>query len=329
MKRGKTHLIISFILILLLVTGLMFANGTQEGVSNEYPTEPIKLIVPFKVGGNMDIKARIISKYLKDEVGQPVVVVNNTGAGGVAGTTEYLLEKPNTHSLLYMVGSLTSVAPLFMDIQYEMDDFIPIIGVDMVSNGFFVNPEKSGINSLEDLIEYGKSHVIKFGSLGPGNDTYLVSKAFFEMAGVEAETITHGSHAQGLTNALAGHVDVTYSAMNLAKGYIAEGSLKCIGVFSDIPYTYYKGVDAVPTMKSVGIDMQYDAFSYFAIRKGSDDVIVQKLEKAFTNVFNNPSFQEEFSNAGYIMNPLNTSSEIKEQVEKLHSEVQNYYDLVK
>jgi len=315
-------------LTLVLLINLVFLSITfNSGAEVNYPTKTVTITVLFGAGGNMDIKARIVAKYLGDELGQSVVVKNKIGGSGIVGATEYLLEKPNTHNLIYLVDATTNIVPLYTKVAYTAEDFIPIIGVDTNPKGLFVNPKKTGIESFEDLIEYGKNKIIKFGSTGMGNDNYVISKALFNTAGLASDTIISSSSMVGLTNTLGGHIDVTFAPMNLARSYVEDGSLKPIGTFSHEPYIYDNGIK-VPTFSSMGYNIFFESFTYFAIRKGTDEAIVNKLAAAISKVYENAEFQKKMANFGVIMKPL-SSQQCKEFLIKKGAEVLLYSNLVK
>ncbi|MEG0944562.1 MAG: tripartite tricarboxylate transporter substrate binding protein [Angelakisella sp.] len=299
-------------------------QGEAQQVS--WPTKDVKIITTVKVGGNMDIKARLVSKYLSKELGVNVIVENLPGGGGVTGMTQYLAEKPNTHSLIYMGVPHLTTAPFFNDVQYTKDDITIISGLDTVENGLFVSA-KSDIKTFEDLVKLGQTgKIIKFGSAGINNDTFLFTKALLESAKVKSDSVDADSSTESLVNCVAGTVDVAYCAMNLAKGYVEKGDLIPIGVFSADAYTGYAGM-TVPSFKSLGYDVTYSATSFFAIRSGSDDAIVNKIETALNNVCANPEFQKEFTEAGYVLMDDRSKEGINGEIEKIHKDLEGYRSL--
>lgn len=304
------------------------SSDTAETVQAEtnWPTQDVKLLTTVKVGGNMDIKARLVAKYLADELGVNVIVENLPGGGGVTGMTQYLAEKPNTHSVMYMGVPHLTTAPFFNEVEYTKDDIVVLSGLDTVENGLFVSA-KGDIKSFEDLINLGKSgYLIKFGSAGINNDTFLFTKVLLEQAGVKSDSVDADSSAESLVNCMSGTVDVAYSAMNLAKSYVESGDLIPIGVFSDQDYTGYEGV-TVPAFKSLGYDITYSATSFFAIRSGTDEAVIEKLETAINNVCENPEFQKEFTEAGFVMMEDRSKENIDISIEKIQKDLEAFRPL--
>lgn len=299
---------------------------TEKVEEVKWPTKDVTILTTVKAGGNMDIKARLVAKYLAEELGVNVVVENAPGGGGITGMTQYLAEKPNTHTLIYMGVPHLTTAPFFNEVEYSADDISILCGLDTVENGLFVSTE-SGITSLEQLLELGKDgKIIKFGSAGVNNDTFLFTKALFQMAGVQSDSVDAGSSAESLVNCMAGTVDVAYCAMNLAKSYVESGDMLPIGVFSEEEYTGYEGI-TVPTFKSMGYDVVYAATSFFAIRSGTDQAILDKLSTALDNVCNNPDFQKEFADAGYHMMEDRSLESVNNAVQELLKDLEGYREL--
>lgn len=286
----KKSLVAPFSLVLVLLVFSAFVNGASKV---DYPKRQLKIVVPGGPGGNMSVNARILAKHLAKEIGKPVVVENRPGAGGIVGATEYvLLEKANSDAIIVLPSLIQAVAPLYQKVQYKADDFVPIIGMTSEVSVVVSNPQKTGINSFEDLLKYDKEKTVKFGSGGPGSYNYLAEAALFKMAGIKANTIPHNSAGEGITNVLGGHTDVTLAAAPLVADYVSDGVLKPLFVFGNEPYTGFPGMK-VPTIASLGYKVQFDSYVHFAARKGTDKKIIDYLYNKIKAVYQNPEFIKE------------------------------------
>lgn len=287
----------------LMLTG---CSGTSKDTPKEadkgWPTGTVTIFVPSKAGSNMDIKARIVSKYLGEEFGQSVVVENRPGAGGVTACTQFLTEVPNSNSIEYMAASNLAVSPLYNDVEFTADDFAIAAGLDTVENGIFVDASL-GITTLEELKEYGKDKVVKFSSAGLGNDSFLMCKALMEFMGLQSDNISGDSFPDCMINVISGNADICYSALNIASQYVEEGTLIPLAVYSKKDFTGYKdfGFDSVPTLKSQGYDISYSTITWFALRGGSDEKNVGILAEALNNIYKNEEFLKEMKDAGFVM----------------------------
>lgn len=298
------------------------SSSTGSPAQNDdikYPDGELRIQVPFKTGGAIDVQVRTTAKYLAEELGANVIVENTVGAGGVLGTTEYLQEQANTSTLLLTDPWLLSVLPMMQEVQYTADDFIPII--DHNSGGqfcLFASPAKTGINNFDDLASYGAQNRVLFGSGGPGTSLHVVQKSILSAMGLECDTITQTSTAEGLTNLIAGTVDISMSSFDSAADYVRSGEIvPILWIGGEETYSdddvYASGV---PSAKELGVDVVFNSFHYYSIRKGSDPAIVTKLQDAFAAVYANPDFIAETETIGFAPAGIKTE-EIEAKMQTL------------
>lgn len=301
------------------------AEKEETKAEVNWPTDTVKIFVGGAAGSNMDLKARLVAKYLGDELGKPVIVENHAGAGGVTACTEYLSEKPNTNNIMLFAGAYVGVLPLYNEVEYKADDYEVVIGLDTVENGFFAS-SKLGVKTIDELKEYGKDKVIKFAAGGAGNDTFLMSKVVLESMGLKSDMVTGKGFAEGLVNCSTGVVDVMYCALNQAEQYVKDGSIVPLAVYNETPYTGYAedGYAEVPSFKDQGIEAVYSTLSYFGIRSGTDEAVVEKLSGAIQRVYDNPAFKEEFDAAGFVMMQDNSREGTAKAMEELTANMQGY-----
>lgn len=285
---------------------MVFANGNQENATSsdgvKWPTGTVKLYNAAKAGANMDIKARLVAKYLTDELGVPVVVENRPGAGGITACTQFLTESPNSNAIQYVAASHIAVAPIYNDVEYTADDFVTVAGLDTVENGLFVDA-RLGIKTLDELKEWGKGKVVKFASAGIGNDSFLLSKIIMEELGLQSDSVNGSGFPDAIVNVISGNASVCYCALTTARQYVEDGSLVPLAVYMENSYDGYSdiGYPSVPSLSELGYNIKYSTITWFALRKGTDPSIVEKLATALENVYANPSFIEELNKAGFFM----------------------------
>lgn len=301
----------------------------EAGGEVNWPTGTVTIFVPGKAGANLDVKARLVAKYLSGELGENVVVENRPGAGGITACTQYLTEEPNTNNIEYMSGSNLSVSPLYNEVEFTADDFILVAGLDSVENGMFVNASL-GISTLDELKAYGEGKTIKFASAGVGNDSFLVSKILMEEMGLKSDSINGDGFGDALVACASGTADITYCALNQAAQYVEEGNIIPLAVYSKDDYTGYAdyGFEKVPSLVNSGYDINYSAITYFAIRSGTDDAVVSKLEEALGRVYANPDFQKEFTDAGFVMLPDTSAATVQAQMDQLIADVKSFAEQI-
>ncbi len=271
-------------------------EGAEEAI--DYPDGDLRILVPFKTGGALDVQVRTTAQFLEEELGTTVIVENVEGAGGQLGTAQYLEEEANTTTILLTDAWLLAVTPELMDVPYTMEDYMPIIDHNTTNFCLYAAPGQSGIESYEDLEAYAADNKVIFGSGAVGTSLYIVQKTMFDLMGAESETVTQNNTAEGIANLIAGTVDVSMSSFKDAADYVENGDIVPLVWFGDEAYSddFY---ESVPALTEVGSEMIYKGFYYYSIRKGTDQAIIDHLYNAFNNVYNNPDFQAERDTLGY------------------------------
>lgn len=309
----------------LAVSGCQAAapEGKTEAKETVYPKNELRIIVPFATGGALDVQVRTVAQYLSKELGTTVIVENKKGAGGMVGISDYLKEEPNTDTIILMDSFLITGTPLLTKVQYGEDDYTPIIDLKNIPYVLYTCPEKSGIHSFDELKD---ADSVKFGSNGPGTFIYVGTSALLNKLGVKNDTITHDGNSAGVANMISGVTDVMLGTTidKNVRDYVENGTL--------VPLVYLGSEDypadevfteGIKCAKTLGIDMEHYGFYYFAIRKGTDQAIVDQLYHAFHGVYENEDFKKEAEELG-ILCESKTGEEIKAFLDEM-SEANKQY----
>src|SRR5258706_5997615 len=182
-----------------VMVGLMQASGLQRAwvavcfvlalsssaMAQDYPTRTIKMIVPTGAGGVTDILARLVGKSISDQLGQPVIIDNRTGAGGTIGTRAVAQAEPDGYTLLMVFPSHAANPALYANLPYDSEkDFAPISMVTKVSEILLV-PNSSPAKSVRELIELARKQPLNYASVGVGSLAHLATELFLSTAGVK------------------------------------------------------------------------------------------------------------------------------------------------
>lgn len=306
-------------------------ESTEAAAPEEvkWPTGTVSIFVPGKAGANLDTKARLVAKYLGPELGVDVVVENRPGAGGITACTQYLTEEANSNNIEYMAASNLAVAPIYNDCEFTADDFVTVAGLDSVENGLFVDA-KLGIKTMDELKAYAEGKTVKFASAGVGNDSFLVSKIVMEDMGITSDSVNGDGFGDALVNVMNGSAEVCYCALNQAAQYVEDGSIVPLAVYSEESYKGYAdyGFPEVPTLKETGVDVSYSTITWFSLRAGTDEAVVEKLAAALQKVYDNPEFQAEFTEAGFMMLPDVSTAAVSARVDSMIADCQAFADKI-
>jgi tripartite-type tricarboxylate transporter receptor subunit TctC len=213
-------------ILLFLYCGLALAQP--------YPSKPVKLVTPFPPGGSADVIARLTAQKLGEALGQPVVVDNRAGAGGVVGNDYAAKQPPDGYTLLLITGAYPVQAAMLKSLPF--DPLADIAMVSLLTTYPFVisvRPD-SPLKSVGDLIAQAKANPgkLNYPSSGIGTVHHLSGELFNAMAGTEIFHVPFRGGAGPLTEVLAGRVDILLEAMTLSIGQIQAGKLRALAVTS-------------------------------------------------------------------------------------------------
>jgi tripartite-type tricarboxylate transporter receptor subunit TctC len=212
-----------------LVAMLAAAPGVW---AQDYPSRPVKIVVPFPAGGTADVMPRVIGEWLSRKWGQPVVVENRTGAAGNIGAEAVAKADPDGYTLLSAPPPpLVINQNLYPKLGFDPTEFVPIVIMGRVPNALVVNP-KLPFNSVADVIAYAKANPGKLTSATQGNGTtsHLTSEMFQMMADVKFQHVPYRGSAPALTDLVAGSVDLMFDNLGVSLPLVKGAQLKLLGV---------------------------------------------------------------------------------------------------
>jgi hypothetical protein len=309
-------------LMLLTLTALIAPVGAAE----QFPTRPIRVIVPYAPGGNVDISARIIAPPLGEALGQTVVVDNRPGAGGNLGASLVAKATPDGYTLLVGSSGPLSVNPvIFKNLPYDsLKDFAPISTVQAVPLVVLAGP-KSGINSMTDLLAAAKARPGKLtmASAGAGTTNHFAIELFAQMANIKILHVPYKGSGPALSELLGGQVDTMVDQLAASIGYVRDGRLKVLAVTTQ---QRAAALPNVPTLDELGYK-GYQAATLLGILApaGTPKPVVETLNKALRKVMDNNAVAERFRGLG--ANPGASSPE--EFRSRIRSELQQWQGLVR
>ena len=224
-----------FAAISALVLWLTAAVTTAMVRAEDYPARVIKIVVPFPAGGTADVMPRVIAEWLSRKWGQTVIVENHTGAGGNIGAEVVAKSEPDGYTLLASPPPpLVINQSLYPHLEFDPQQFMPIIVMARVPNGLVVNPDKIAANNIKDFIAYAQANPGKITDATQGNGTtsQLTSEMFQMMAHVKLQNVPYRGSAPALNDLVAGSVDCMFDNLGVSLQLVKAGRLKLIAVAS-------------------------------------------------------------------------------------------------
>ena len=230
--------------------------------AQDYPSRPVKIIVPFPAGGTADVMPRVIGEWLSRKWGQPVVVENRTGAAGNIGAEAVAKAEPDGYTLLSAPPPpLVINQNLYPKLGFDPSEFVPIVIMGRVPNALVVNP-KLPLNSVAEVIAYAKANPGKLTSATQGNGTtsHLTSELFQMIADVKFQHVPYRGSAPALTDLVAGSVDLMFDNLGVSLPLVKGGQLKLLGVATP------KRMASLPDVPTIAETLPgFESAAWFAI----------------------------------------------------------------
>src|SRR5262245_58840110 len=217
----------------LLIGMALLSWDTAPSSGQEYPTQPVKIIVPFVAGGGVDVVARIVAPRLGEELGQSVIIENRGGAGGMLGAAAVAQAPPDGYTLLFGTGSTHGTNPsIYPRLSYDpVRDFVPIVLVSS-SPLLLVSATSVHARSVKDLIDlaHARRGKLSYASYGTGSINHLAAELFNAMAEIQANHVPYRGSAPALTDLIAGRISYMFDGVSTSLGYIEAGTMRVLGV---------------------------------------------------------------------------------------------------
>lgn len=281
----------------VLAAAILASSPALAASADNYPSKPIQLIVPFGAGSPTDIVGRQAAKALSSSLGQPVVVENKPGAGGVLGSAEVARAKPDGYTLLITTNSTAAAdTALFKSLPYDpAADFSPITNLNLSPMLLLVNT-KVAANSLKALIDYGQKNPSKLKIGVSGSSTRVAAAKLLKLGGFKAITVPYPSIPQSLTATVSGEVSMSFADMGSSLPQIKAKTVVPIGVTSVKSSPL---VPQVPTLDQVGLK-GFDVVGWqgLAAPAGTNAKIIDKIFKAIKKGYDTQKVRQRFSSLG-------------------------------
>ncbi len=288
----------SFARILLCAasTSTLLFCGTAQ--AEQWPTKPIRLVVPYPPGGGTDIIARLLASDLTQKLGQTVIVENKSGASTIIGTNFVSKAEPDGYTIGLVTDSFV-INPKFMkELPYDsLKDFAPIS--QLVRLPFvLLSAPKLGVNNVAELVAKAKAHpgAINYASIGNGTPHYLAMEWFKHVADVDLTHVPYTGVGPALNGLVGQQVEVMFTGLSTGMPYVNDGRLKALAVASA---QRAKTAPNAPTVAESG----YAGFEFvpwygLVAPKGTPPKIVAQLSQAVKEVLDDPKNQARLDTLG-------------------------------
>lgn len=285
----------------VLAVTAAFALATPA-LAQEWPTGPVHVYVGFPAGSSPDLLARIITEPLSQKLGQPVVVENKPGAGGVIGVQQMLAAGADGHSFGTSInGPLTTAGRLMPDLGYDVAKDIQPVSLLATSPLVLAVAGDAEATDLASFIALAKAEpgALTYGSVGQGSGAHLTAELFNNTAGIELLHIPFTAYAE-VTASIIGHeIDSGFMAPSAALPHVSSGKLKMLGVTSAEPFAQIPDVPVIAGNAGLPADFKAELWNAFIAPAGTDPAIVARLNTEINAVLADEGVQKKLLDMGW------------------------------
>jgi tripartite-type tricarboxylate transporter receptor subunit TctC len=283
----------------LAIAVLVAALASSPGQAQNYPTHPIKLVVPFAPGGAVDVLARLVGSKLADQLGQPVIIENHPGAGGTLAADQVAKSPPDGYTILQNTNGAAIAPALYKSLPFDaMHDFSPVTQL-VASNLILVASPKSGITSVKQLLADAKAKPgkLNYGSSGVGNPLHLTMEMFKHATGMDIVAVPFRGDAQINAALIAGEVEVAVVPLATAVPLIKDGRIRALGITGA---KRSATVPDVPTVAEAGVPgFASTSWQGWFMPAKTPASIVERVQQATAKALTMPDVQPRLAAMAY------------------------------
>ena len=305
-----------------LVMGLVVVSSAAHAQPAAYPSQPIRMVIPFPAGGTLDVAVRPLSLALSRQLGQPIVIDNRGGANGVIGTEYVSKAAPDGYTLLAVTASFALNASMYKDLKYDViKDFTPVTAL-MQGAGFvmIVNPAVPA-KTVQELIALDKKgQQVAFSSPGIGNTIHIASELFNQRAGTRFLHVPYKGSAPSLNAVIGGEVQVAIMPPAIVMPFIRSGKLRALAFTGA---TRLAELPDVPTMAEAGVKDFVFAGTWMGLfaPAGTPRPVIERLHAEVNKALQQPALRQTLASSvvGYVPDgslPEQFALQVQEDVQR-------------
>ncbi len=272
-----------------------------------FPSRPIRLVIPFGPGGGTDNLIRILEPYVSRTLGQPLVIENRAGAGGIVGTEIVARAEPDGYTLVALDSTFVINPGLFPTLPYDSArDFAPVTLLAQAPVVLLAHPSVP-VTTLPELIALAKARpgTLAYASGGNGAPTHLVGEMLKAEAGIDLTHLPYRGTGPAMNDIIAGHVPLGVNGLSASAAHIEAGRVRALAVTGDARAAAFPDV---PTFRELGLP-GVDLYTHWGVltRAGTPAANIGKLAQAFNEAVQRPDLRDRLLQLGYV--PAGTGPE--------------------
>jgi tripartite-type tricarboxylate transporter receptor subunit TctC len=283
------------------------AASIAAAAAQDYPTGPIKLIIPYAPGGGTDAAAAVFSDKLGQILGQPIIKENHPGSNAVIGTALLAEAAPDGQTLMVVTGAIANNPYLYANLPFDTEELVP---VSILTTYPYVLAVRSDLpfNNMQELIDYAKANpgVLTAGTPGRGAGAQLVLGLLNERAGIDIRDIPFKGAGESLNAVAGGFVDVVFSGYETVRPFVESGKMKFFAQSGTVPL----GEEQIPPIADTLPGFEYQNWLALIAPPGTPENITDKLNEGLTAIFSEQEVKDRLASQN-IQGIASTAEEAK------------------
>ena len=298
--------------IALVAIALLAAlNAARAEDAAKYPSQNIKIIVPFPAGGTADTLPRLVADKLRQKWNQTIIIENRSGAGGNIGAEAVASSTPDGYTLLASPpGPIAINQTLYKKLAFKPEDLMPVTLIGTAPNVLDVRPDFPA-RTVKELIDYAKANPdkVSFASQGNGTTSHLTAILFEKLTGTKMVHVPYRGTTPALQDIMGNTVDIFFDNLGSSMSLHLGKKLRILGVCGPERAPL---LPDVPTVRESGVP-DFVSVTWFALMapKGTPDAIVAKLNAAVSEILRDPDIQAQFAKLGVQPAPMSIAETAK------------------
>ena len=297
--------------------GLAMASmAVPAAAQDDWPTGPVHVYVGFPAGSSPDTLARLITDPLSERLGQPIVIENRPGAGGVIGIQQMLAAAGDGLTFGTTINGPLTTAQRMMD-DTGFDVAADIVPVTLIATSPLVLAVSSA-SEITDVAGFvaaagAEPQALAYGSVGQGSGAHLTAELFAAEAGVEMLHVPFTSYAEVTTSIMGGEIDAGFMAPSAALPHVEAGNMRMLGITSSEPFPQAPGVPVLAGQAGLPDTFRAELWNAFIAPAGTDPAVVERLNTEITDILSDPAVQEQLLAIGWSAAP-GTPADLAERI---------------
>jgi tripartite-type tricarboxylate transporter receptor subunit TctC len=273
------------------------SSGALAQAASDYPAKPIRLVVPFSPGASNDSLSRATAESMSPLLGQPIVVENRAGAGGMIGAESVARSAPDGYSILNVQASFATNAAIRATMPYDVQRDFAYIGMMTKSPMIVVVHPSMPVKSVKELVAIVRKRPgeLNYGSSGTGGSNHLATEMFAKAAAIQITHVPYKGIAPALTDLMGGHVQLVVTSLPSVLGHVKSGRLKALGVAGAKRSPF---APDIPTIAEGGVQYVSELWWGLAAPGKTPAEVVGKLSAAMRKAMQTPELAKRYAAEG-------------------------------